>query len=237
MDVSGPSWRADYLFGVRWSACPSTGRAEPPYNPSVEDGTRSDDYAARLQRREEARWKRWLNVQAPYRWNLRRLNLGFTLDAGCGIGRNLAALDGVGVDHNAAAIAVARERGFTAYTPEEFAATEFAAADRFDTLLLAHVVEHMPADEAGALLGRYLPYLRHGGRVVLIAPQEAGFRSDDTHVEFVDDAALRALLEAHGLDVFREYSFPFFRGVGRFLRYNEFVSVGLYRKGGTRSEQ
>ena len=41
----------------------------------------------------EQRWKRILDVQAPYRWNLRRL-LGTrrTLDVGCGIGRNLVNL-------------------------------------------------------------------------------------------------------------------------------------------------
>ncbi|MCP4245603.1 MAG: methyltransferase type 11, partial [bacterium] len=93
----------------------------------MDDPTQSEEYAARLVRREDARWKRWLNVQAPYRWNLRRLGLGFTLDVGCGIGRNLLALDGVGVDHNATAVAAARGRGLTAHTAEEFPATEFAS--------------------------------------------------------------------------------------------------------------
>lgn len=188
--------------------------------------TRSEDYAARLQRREGAGWKRVLNVQAPYRWNLRRLDLGFTLDVGCGLGRNLQGLDGVGVDHNPAAIEVARRRGLTAFRTEDFADSDYSTVGRFDSLLLAHVVEHMTRAEAGELLGHYVPYLRPGGRVVVIAPQEAGFRSDETHVEFMDHAALRELLEGHGLQVTDEFSFPFVRTVGRFLRYNEFVSVG-----------
>ena len=188
--------------------------------------TRSEDYAGRLRRREEARWKRLLNVQAPFRWNLRRLELGYTLDVGCGIGRNLLGVDGVGVDHNPAAVEIARRRGLTAYTTEDFAGSEYARPGRFDSLLLAHVVEHMTRAEAGQLLGRYLPYLRPGGRVVLIAPQEAGFRSDDTHVEFIDHRALRELLEAHGLQVVREFSFPFIRAAGRLVRFNEFISVG-----------
>ncbi|NNC92663.1 MAG: class I SAM-dependent methyltransferase [Acidimicrobiia bacterium] len=188
--------------------------------------TRSEDYAAQLQRREGARWKRLLNVQAPYRWNLRRLDLGFALDVGCGIGRNLAGLDGVGVDHNSTAVELARQRGFTAFTTEDFVRSEYAVAERFDSILLAHVVEHMTGAEARELLANYLRYLRAGGRVVLIAPQEAGFRSDQTHVEFMDHSALRALLEANGLQVVREYSFPLVRAAGRFLRYNEFVSVG-----------
>ena len=84
----------------------------------MDDGTRSEEYAGRLERREGARWKRILNVQAPFRWNLRRLALGFTLDVGCGIGRNLVAIEGVGVDHNPSSVAVARRQGLSAYTPD-----------------------------------------------------------------------------------------------------------------------
>jgi len=193
----------------------------------MEEGTRSEEYTARLARSEGARWKRLLNVQAIYRWNLRRLDLGTTLDVGCGIGRNLSAIDGVGVDHNPASVAIARRRGLRAFTTEEFLGGEYAAAGRFDSLLLAHVVEHMTAGQARALLGMYLPYVRPGGKVVVIAPQEAGFLSDDTHVEFMDHTAVRALLEAHGLRVVRQFSFPFFRPVGKRFRYNEFVSVAV----------
>ena len=79
-------------------------------------GTDAPDYAARLQTLEQARWKQLLDVQAPYRWNIRRLELGRTLDVGCGLGRNLAHLDGrgVGVDHNPASIVVA---GSAAWRP------------------------------------------------------------------------------------------------------------------------
>ena len=196
----------------------------------MDEETRSEQYAAQLSKREGARWKQLLNVQAPFRWNLRRLGLGFTLDVGCGIGRNLVAIDGVGVDHNPASVAIARERGMVAFTPEEFAESEFAKPNRFDAMLLAHVVEHMTRDEAGALIGRYLPHIHPGGRVVLIAPQEAGFRADDTHVEFMDEAALRLLLTSNGLTVEKEASFPLFRGAGRFLRYNEFLAVGAKQR-------
>jgi len=49
--------------------------------------TYGKDYAERLSR--TASWKRWLNVQAIYRWNLRRLDPGVTLDIGCGIAATL----------------------------------------------------------------------------------------------------------------------------------------------------
>ncbi len=192
----------------------------------MDEETRSEEYSARLRRREGARWKQILKVQAPFRWNLRRLRLGFTLDVGCGIGRNLVGLDGVGVDHNPSSVAIARNRGLAAYAPEEFMKSEFASPDRFDAMLLSHVVEHMTRDEAVALVGRYLGYVRPEGRVVLITPQEAGFRTDDTHVEFMDEVALRFILEANGLEVGMEASFPLVRGAGRYLRYNEFLAVG-----------
>ncbi len=66
------------------------------------DDTQSDAYTRRLESLSDAGWKRFFDVQAPYRWNIRRLDLGFTLDVGCGIGRNLVHLggQGVGIDHN-----------------------------------------------------------------------------------------------------------------------------------------
>ena len=74
------------------------------------DDTSSSEYADRLRRKEYARWKQVLDVQAPYRWNLKRQKLGRTLDVGCGIGRNLVSLsdDSVGVDHNEDSVAEAR---------------------------------------------------------------------------------------------------------------------------------
>ena len=195
--------------------------------------TRSEGYAERLDTLGGVWWKRWLDVQAPYRWNLRRLELGRTLDVGCGIGRNLLHLGGrgVGVDHNPHSVALARRRGCSAYTPEEFLATPDAQPGGFDSLLFAHVLEHMNSSEATALVGRYLGYLRPQGRVALIAPQEAGYRSDETHVEFMDFAALRRVLEAHGLAWERSYSFPLPRPCGRVFVHNEFVVIGRKRAG------
>ena len=127
--------------------------------------TRDESYARRLESRGGAWWKRVLNVQAPYRWNLRRQGLGRTLDVGCGIGRNLDPLDpsSVGVDHNASSVEVARRAGHTAMTWEEFKDSEHARPGSFDSLLVAHVVEHMTRPEAAELLKTYLPFVRPGG--------------------------------------------------------------------------
>lgn len=195
------------------------------YASRMAGGTEGADYTRRLEAAESTRWKRLLNVRAPYRWNLRRLGLGRTLDIGCGIGRNLVDLDpgSVGVDHNEQSVTAARSRGCEAMTPDEFIGS--GAPGSFDSLLFAHVLEHMPKDDAAELVGRYLPYLRTDGRVVVIVPQEAGFRSDPTHVEFIGDPEIEEIADSLGLSVARSYSFPFPRVVGRWFRYNETVVI------------
>src|SRR5262249_4803037 len=147
------------------------------------------------------------------------------LDVGCGVGRVLAHLDGsgVGVDPNPMCVDAARRRGFRAYLPDNFEVAVRVERWRFDSILIAHVLEHVGSTAAVDLVRRYLPYLKAGGRVVLITPQEAGYRSDSTHLEFMDDEKLRRLCLAAGLDVVRSYSFPFPRPAGRLFAYNEFI--------------
>ncbi|HET7660768.1 MAG TPA: class I SAM-dependent methyltransferase [Oryzihumus sp.] len=192
-----------------------------------DDGRRTagGDYTQRLLDLEGQTWKRWLNVQAPYRWNLKRLQLGRTLDVGCGIGRNLNNLDGngVGVDHNPESVMAARRRGLTAYTTEEFPSSPDGVPAGFDTLLMSHVLEHVDPRVAEDILRAYLPFVRPGGHVLLITPQEVGYRSDSTHVRFVDGESLAAYARSGGLTVEKSYSFPLPRPAGKLFRYNEFV--------------
>ncbi len=188
--------------------------------------TRGEEYAQRLIRLQMAPWKRWLNVQAPFRWNLKRLQPGFTLVVGCGIGRDLLNLrgNGVGVDTNEYCVRTARNRGFAAYTPSEFRSfADYNRGARFDTLLLAHVVEHMTEDQATALVRDYEPLVRPGGGLILIAPQEAGFKSDSTHVQLMDFVRLKRIAERSGFAAERVFSFPLPRWAGPWFTYNEFV--------------
>lgn len=189
--------------------------------------TKDRRYTARLATQGSVWWKRALNVQAAYRWNLRRLKPGFVLDIGCGIGRNLNHLNGhgIGIDHNSASVEVARSRGLQAFTPEEFELTSFSTADRFDSILLSHVAEHMSEREVVRLLGKYVPTLKPGGRVIIITPQEYGYGSDPTHAQFMDFETLRNIVIGSGLIPVEQYSFPLPRSFGRLFKYNEFVFV------------
>ncbi len=119
----------------------------------------------------------------------------------------------------------ARARGFDAYLADEFEASPRAVPGAFDSLLLAHVLEHMTPDEAVDLLRHYVPYVRPGGRVLIITPQEAGQRTDDTHVTFLDGPAVVDIATRSGLVGATFSSFPFPRAVGRVFPYNETVSV------------
>ncbi len=198
--------------------------------------TRDPAYAHRLQQlsARDRGLRRFVDLQRPYRWNVRHLQPGFVLDIGCGIGRNLNHLYGlgVGVDHNAECVAACRTAGLRAFEPAAFAASEFAVADRFDTMLLAHVVEHMTEAEADDVITEYRPFIRPEGRVILITPQERGQASDATHVRFVDQDAVRRMAQRLNLQVVSISSFPFPRSVGRVFTYNETVSILSARREG-----
>ena len=175
-------------------------------------------------------WKRLLNTQAPYRWNIRRVVEGRVLDVGCGVGRNLIHLDGhgVGVDSNEHSVEACRRSGLRVHGTADFPKSGDAIPGGYDTLLFAHVLEHMTPDESRSIVGDYLVYLRPGGRLVVLVPQEAGFRSDPTHVDPVGFNELQQIATDHGLEIEDISSFPLLRSAGKFFRYNE--TVALMRK-------
>lgn len=191
------------------------------------EDTTASAYTDRLTKLSTGTWKRLFDTQRPYRWNLRRLQPGRTLDVGCGIGRNLVNLsaDSVGVDHNVHSVEAVRRAGLTAYSSEEFPTSPEASEGSFDSLLLSHVIEHLDDPGNRSLLTDYLPFLDPTGQIIVICPQEKGFASDSTHVQMYDFDGIASLLGDMGFTVTKSYSFPLPRVFGKMFTYNEFVVV------------
>lgn len=187
-----------------------------------------DAYAQRLTSLQQAKWKQVLDVQRPYRSNLQKVCEGEVLEIGCGIGRNLRNLQGriTGVDPDTASIAVAKAAGLNAMASDEFEEMQRTIPRTYGTLLFSHVLEHVTDEENDALFAQYLPYLAPRGRIVIECPQEVGYRSDATHIAWMDFPAIARRLERHGITVEREYSYPFPRVVGKVFIYNQFVTLG-----------
>jgi SAM-dependent methyltransferase len=233
-DVSEPVLRSS-RHPADQDGTPSPARPAPTPVPTPQPAARNDppptadkEYADRLNRLQGKRWKKILNVQLPWKLHLKVLKPGRTLDVGCGNGRNLGYLPAgsVGVDHNPYSVATARANGGEAYTDGEFFDDPvLTRPGGFDTILAAHLVEHLSPAEARAVLGSYLPMVRPGGKIVFFTPQERGYASDPTHVAFTGFDELSSLCADLGVQVERRYSFPFPRWTGKLFIYNEFVLV------------
>ncbi|MSR68542.1 methyltransferase domain-containing protein [Candidatus Saccharibacteria bacterium] len=195
----------------------------------IQKGTSGPDYTDRLEYLEHKKWKDLLDVQRPYRWNIHSLKPGITLDVGCGIGRNLKhlAVGSVGIDHNKHSIAKVVNSGLVGFVPKGFAKSNYAKKGGFDSMLLAHVIEHLDKKDTLKIIRDYLPYIRHGGKVIIICPQKKGFASDKTHVTFYNTKAISKLLTGLGLKIIKKKSFPFPEKVGDFFTYNEYIVVGI----------
>lgn len=172
-------------------------------------------------------WKQFFDVQRPYRWHIRKLKPGFVLDIGCGIGRNLIHLNGVGIgiDHNPASIETAKNNGLCCFTNSDFIHSDYYKENYFDSIVFSHVAEHMTDREVVDLLIQYIPLLKKKGKLIIITPQETGYKADPTHVQFIDFKAARRIVEAIHLKVVMKYSFPLPRFMGNFFKYNEFVII------------
>jgi SAM-dependent methyltransferase len=189
--------------------------------------TQADDYAQRLVSLQSVAWKERLRFLDPYGWHIRFVCKGFVLEIGSGIGRNLRALKGrsLGIDHNESSVKYANSKGLESLTVDQFFSGEDKKYDEFETLLMAHVLEHIDEPTQNQIFKQYLNYLAPGSRVVLICPQEKGFDSDPTHIRWVDDQLLRQILESLGCIDVKVSSFPFNRRFGKSFIYNQFVAT------------
>lgn len=191
------------------------------------NSTTDEEYAEYLIKSQLKGWKNKLDVQRPYRNNLKKYNLGKTLDIGCGVGRNLSVLaeGSLGIDHNAFMIKYLKTKGLNALTTQEFKKGKIHKK-RFDSILIAHVIEHLANGESKKFIREYSKYLKKGGRILIICPQSKGFSKDSTHRVYQDFDSISKLIESTGFKVISRQSFPFPVFMGGSFGPNEFWVLG-----------
>ena len=190
--------------------------------------TQGEEYAARLVSIQSAAWKEKFRLLDPYSWQIKYICKGNVLEIGSGIGRNLRALKGrsIGVDHNKTSVDFANEKGLKSLTSTQFLTNSEYKNQKFDTILLSHVLEHIDEETQNEIFVQYLPFLKPNARVVIICPQEVGYDSDPTHIRWVDEEILMKTLISLNCTKIKVSSFPFPRRVGTKFIYNQFVAIG-----------
>jgi hypothetical protein len=133
----------------------------------------------------------------------------------------------VGIDHNPILVNSCKGLGLNAFTSEEWQTRSASELNSFDAVLFSHVLEHMNVEQAVGLVSSHVPFLKQGGRVIVICPQIAGYRTDSTHVEFMDFPKITTILQKAGLHPKPGYSFPLPESLGSLFPYNEYVVVGV----------
>jgi SAM-dependent methyltransferase len=102
------------------------------------------------------------------------------LDVGCGYGRNIKFLSRlgyniVGVEANREIVKANKENGLTCLSVEEFE----KSAERYDGILMFHVIEHFHPDDLLPFLDHYLERLKPGGFLIIMTPLQSPYFYDD----------------------------------------------------------
>lgn len=106
------------------------------------------------------------------------------LDYGCGDGRLLKMLDRkvcvTGVDANESLVDINRKNGFNCLTVSEFGKT----TQKYDLIILSHVIEHFDHEQLYSLLNSLLLRLRNNGKLIVFSPlMNPDFYDDFDHIK------------------------------------------------------
>lgn len=161
-----------------------------PTSSSLTAATEFDaDYAAEQIRRTHHPLRAF--IKGFYLRRMLRMLEGPTLDFGCGAGQLLQRLPpgSAGIELNPHLVKHLCSRGLTVHAAQgdmsDFDLHAFRAG-QFHSLVIAHVLEHLPNPEQA--LRTLLAACRRIGirRVLVIVPGLKGFESDATHKVFID---------------------------------------------------
>lgn len=189
------------------------------------------EYAAEQLRRARHPLRRL--VKSFYLRNVLRDVRGPTIDFGCGAGQLLSRLPAgsVGLEVNPHLIEALRAAGHTVQLASaEMRDFELGGVEPgcFRTLVIAHVLEHLP-DPAAALRVLLAACSRLAiERVIVVVPGAKGFASDRTHKTFIDLPYLQSNMLAK-VGEFALTGASYFPGpwewVGRYFVFHELKVV------------
>jgi SAM-dependent methyltransferase len=104
---------------------------------------------------------------------------------GCGYGRILRllrerGLNPVGIEINPVIADKNKDQGFNCLVPDDLRQAE----DKFDALLMFHLIEHFAFHDLKEFLDGYLDYLKAGGALIIATPLNSNsFYDDFDHVK------------------------------------------------------
>jgi len=185
------------------------------------------DYASEQMRRSRHPLRR--AIKGFYLRSVLSLVKGPTIDYGCGAGQLLALLPprSVGLEVNPHLIAAHQRAGLAVrqwQANDEGFDLPGIEAGRFNSLVISHVLEHLP--DPTASFTRLLHASRRIGveRVIAIVPGAKGYASDATHRTFIDSkfVSSKGWDQLAGYDLSRRRYFPVpWEGGGSIYIYNE----------------
>lgn len=105
---------------------------------------------------------------------------GAVLDIGCGYGRNLKALidqgfNVLGVEKNIHIVDYNKKVGLPCVSVDEFK----AITQKFDVILMSHIIEHFQPADLLDFLNFYLDRLKLGGVIIIATPLSSPYFYDD----------------------------------------------------------
>lgn len=188
-------------------------------------------YAAEQLRRSRHPLRRL--IKGFYLREILREVRGPCIDFGCGAGQLLTKLPpgSVGLEVNPFLISSLRERGLSVVEAraemQDFELGSFANGV-FRTLVIAHVLEHLP-DPLAALQVLFAACTRLGiERVIVVVPGAVGYASDHTHKTFISQKWLDSNMPTEFAGFMRS-SINYFPGnlewIGRYFVFHEMKVV------------
>jgi trans-aconitate methyltransferase len=148
-------------------------------------------------------------------------------DLGCGLGsflrfcqkRNIAAK---GYDNNQNMVELCKQQGLNV----EFASVLEIPDTTLNACFCDNVLEHLTQEEIEQFFAHIKLKMAVGGRLVVVVPGKAGYKTDPTHKTFVTYALMDEVCRRHGLKLAKTFYTPLNYGfVAKFLYLNMLVLV------------